>query len=235
MLCFRVAAGLVALLCALLAAVPASAAPRTKAAQAFSDAALHGAVALKRQAPEIQRQIDALQPKLCGEVVRQAVKQKRGLRRALSFTMIGLFAPLIDALHVAAAQTAAELDAVPTRDPALVAGRDAWGEVTALMLRYPHPDRPCERLRDWRDSGWSRELRPPLFEEELIALDEPSDRIERRLKRAARRLRQLGVSPGAAERFTGEPWGEGLDLDLDDVFGAEEGPDSVRVGPVVAH
>lgn len=223
------AAGALALVCVLLAAAPAPAAPRTKAAQAFSDAGLHGLVALKRQGPEIARQIEALQPELCSEVLEDVVEAKRSLRRALPFMLMGLFTPLYDAIGTASRQVVAELDAVTTRDAALIAGRDAWREGASFFDRIPRIERPCERLREWRDSGWREDLRPPLLEDEMEALEAPSERVERGLARAERRLRQLGVSRKAARRFTAESWGDAIELP-DELFGASTGTDRV-VGP----
>jgi hypothetical protein len=218
----RIAASLLVLACALAAAAPASAAPRTKSAAAFADAGLKGRAAVQAQTGEIERQTEALQPKLCLEVVEDVAEAKRSMTRTIPFMLLGLVQPMMDALVPASRQMVVDLDAVPTKDPALVAGREAWRRVVASFESYPRVDRPCERLREWRDSGWAVEKRPPSLAREIAAMARGSRSIDRGLARAQRRLRQLGVSRAAAKRFTGEDWAGGLDSPLDDAATTEE-------------
>jgi hypothetical protein len=189
----------------LLGAAPAHAAARTQAAQDFADAALRAHVAMRAQSDEITRRSRALRPRLCSSVLDATLRARRPDRyeRGAAFMFFGLMRPLVDAILPVGRQLVADLDAVPTRDAALVEGREAWRELIALFEWYPVVDRPCRRLAAWRDSGWRRDLAPPnLIEEDQLLEDwDDAETFSVRASDAAARLRQLGVPRGAADRF----------------------------------
>ncbi len=114
-------------------------------------------------------------------------------------------------------QVVADLDAIPTRDPALRAGREAWRRGLRLFeaLPPPLPD-PCGALERWRDASFTAEAAPltradaERFWEILARTDDERDR---RFARAVKRLRALGVSPRRARAFDGRRL---LDLWSDD-------------------
>lgn len=112
----------------------------------------------------------------------------------------------------------ADLKAIPTRDPLLRSGRAAWRAFVAGIAAYPFIDRPCRRLEAWANSGWEPDLRPPI---DVAAFRQAeridSDALPGKLRRAGRRLRELGVSRGEAERFTGSTLFDDID-DLTTVF-----------------
>lgn len=197
-----------------LAAVPAQAAPRTKAAAAFSDAALRAKVALQAGEPAVKAKLDAMRSGLCLRVVKESARSgnRHRFKRALAVTLLGGLRPLVEVFVPVARQLVAELDAVPTRDPALIRGRDAWRRSVAAFEGLPVVERPCERLGEWRASGYSAEKAPPYLVDELEQLEDDGA-VD--LALAARRLRQLGVSRRAAERFAGEDLVGDVYLDLD--------------------
>ena len=191
----------------LLGAAPALGAARTRAAQEFADAALRAHVAMRARSDEITRRTRALLPRLCRSVLDDTLHPGRRrpdrYERAAAYMFFGLMRPLVDAILPVGRRLVADLDAVPTRDAALVDGREAWRELVALFEWYPVVERPCERLAEWRDSGYRRDLVPP----DLRAADQyledwdDAETFSVRADRAADRLRRLGVPRGAAERF----------------------------------
>ncbi|HEV3000116.1 MAG TPA: hypothetical protein VGW75_05185 [Solirubrobacteraceae bacterium] len=202
---------LLAVAVAVLGAAPAQAAPRTQAAADFADAALHAKVALKAQAGEYRRRERALRVELCMRAIRALpAGYERRARRAVGVFVVGILRPFIDVLVPVVRQLVADLDAVPTRDRALIGGRAAWRQSLAALERFPAIDRPCERLDEWRASGWDPAKAPPDMTAAIDAMPDDSRATAAWLEVAARRLRQLGVSPAAARRFTGARFADAL-------------------------
>jgi hypothetical protein len=128
---------------------------------------------------------------------------------------------------------AAELDRVPTADPALRAGRDAWQTGAAALARFVPVTAAdaCVQLRRWADAGYPAGG-APAFQPEAVR-QELRDRVtsddhataheDLRLQRAATRMLQLGVTRSQARRFSGRTLFRG-DPFVDEVVGtgAEE-------------
>lgn len=124
-------------------------------------------------------------------------------------------------VHVATAPVlarfVARLDATETADRRLRSGRAAWRSSLVLAQVYAElPADTCAQLRAWRDAGRTTEPLPdidlgPLMpeqdngsegrEELSVALDGAFDR---KVRAAARRLRELGQGPRRSARFTGD-------------------------------
>lgn len=172
---------------------------------------LHAKVALKGQAGEYTRRLRAVRLGLCVRALR-AVPEGNASRLGLALAVfeVAVTRPLADVFLPIGRQLVADLDAVPTRDRALIAGRVAWRRIVAELERFPAIDRPCERLDEWRASGWDPAKAPPALDDALDAVQGDADATADGLQIAARRLRLLGVSPGAALRFTGEGFFEAL-------------------------
>jgi hypothetical protein len=216
---------LLVLLAVLVAAAPAQAAPRTKAAAEFADAALRAKVAMKAGEPAAQAKLKAMRSGLCVRVTRDTLRtgNRHRFDRALAITLIGGLRPLLEGFIPVGRRMVADLDAVPTRDRALIGGREAWRQAVAAFETIPVIDRPCERLGEWRDSGYAAAQAPPYLLDELERTeDDNGEEAARRIERAVRRLRQLGVSRGAAKRFNGEELISDAYVDLDAVAGTVE-------------
>lgn len=203
---FRRLLPLLAVAAALLPAAPApaDAAPRTRTAAAYAEAALRAEVAVRARVDEHRQRVRDLRVELCLRAVRAVpARQPRRARRAIAVFVAAVLQPFVDVFVPVGQQLVADLYAVPTRDRALIAGRIAWRRSIAELERFPAVDRPCERLDDWRASGWDPAKAPPDPTAALRALEEDPDENELGIRIAARRLRRLGVSPAAARRFTG--------------------------------
>ena len=203
------------LLVALLALpAAAQAADERAAAKRFADAALRAKVAVNAQRAEIERRSEVLESKPCSDAIGAApARASSGLIRVYLAALFDvLFTPTLPALRT----TVSDLDAIPTEDRALRSGRAAWRASVEAIETVPKLADPCGVLQAWRRAGWTRESAPktPGLSK---ALDEASnDRIERKLARAERRLRRLGVSRGAARRFRGETLFSGVEDVIED-------------------
>lgn len=119
----------------------------------------------------------------------------------------GVLGPALEPTRAAFDQLLADLDAIPTGDPALRAGREAWRAEIAAIRRVPVLERPCAQLKAWSDAGLTAATRPAFpfaAIEAYYAETAEVRRNARRLRAAARRLQRLGVREGAARRFTGD-------------------------------
>ncbi len=198
-----------ALVLVLALASPAAAAPAgdRAAAQAFGAAADRLHAAARAAAPEVARRFDALLEPACARALGRAPRSRRALVEGFA-TALALDAvltpvrPGVDAF-------VAELEAVRTEDRILRRARAAWRRMAGLMgLARPVPADACAQLDAWRRAGYPKDALPAiprLSPEELEQVEALEDRTgpERRLRRAARHLRRLGVSRRTARRFTG--------------------------------
>jgi hypothetical protein len=196
-------AAALAMVVALGSAVPADAAP-PRSAQRFADAALRAKVAINALRPEISRSLREADLGRCGDLGDQA--PARAERTAGALIDLALAQALLGPTQPVLERFVADLEAIPTRDPALRSGRAAWRESVAALGRLPAFDQPCAALERWAKAGWSPAARPPVPVAEIERLDSDrlDERFDRGVARAARRLRRLGISAGAAKRFTGE-------------------------------
>lgn len=128
-------------------------------------------------------------------------------RKAALLVQAAVMGPALDPTRPAFDLLIADLDAIPTRDPVLRAGREAWREEVAAIRALPTVQRPCERLRAWHATGYAAASTPAVPFDAYDAFFTPNAQVRRNLRRleaAAHRLQQLGIRRGAARRFTGD-------------------------------
>ena len=193
-------------LVAAVALVPASSAPAATSAQRFADAVERGKSAIRAKKPEFKAVAEAVDFERCERALEAKPPPEREIDRFATFLVIAVLQPTIQPSMPVLRQIVADLDAIPTRDPVLKSGRAAWREIVASFGLFPILDKPCEQLEAWAASGWKASARPDFdfaaFEK--LAGEDSFEGADAKLERAARRMRQLGVSKGDAERFTGE-------------------------------
>jgi hypothetical protein len=213
--------GLAAAAAAAPAAAQAPPAPPDEraAAREFSFAAYRARVAVKAQQQAIEAaltaRLDELTKPRCLSALRAVPESRRDTVAVVGLVLIAL--PLLDGIRGPLAQLVAELERVPTADPALRSGRAAWRAEAQFIGRIaPVPD-VCGALETWRRAGFGGRGAPI----DLAALGSPvADTAEPKLAAAAARMRALGVSAGAARRFTGANLLAGIgDADLDFIPG----------------
>jgi hypothetical protein len=90
---------------------------------------------------------------------------------------------------------------IPTNDPALRGGRAGWRTVIDIIRRLPSTPDPCATLQAWRRTGFAPEKAPIPLD---VLVNPAARAAEGKLAVAARRMGRLGVSAGAARRFTGK-------------------------------
>jgi hypothetical protein len=200
-----------ALLIALAAAPAASAqAPPTAppderaAAREFSFAAYRLRVKVLAQKDTIeQRFIDVTLPALGDPRCDRADKAARGLQ-GLEVLLVELaldIAPTYDPIRTSLDTFLAELERIPTADPALRSGRAGWrSEVQFIRQLQSSPD-PCGTLQAWQRAKFAPRAAPVNID---AVIDPGLLAAEDKLKIAARRMQRLGVSAGTALRFTGD-------------------------------
>jgi hypothetical protein len=202
-----------ALLCALaLAAFPAAAAaqspPDERAnARAFADVGIR----LSEQADNALTDL-AVFGGGCKADRRLAKATSEQQDRALRFIAAQEFGTLGRALSAPLAQATADLDAVPTADPALQGGREAWHQIAAVYrraARFKHV-RMCREIRRYVRRGFKatptmrRANKMLRAMERLVTID-----VEANLSAAADRMIELGVPAADAHKFSGEDEDEG--------------------------
>ncbi|HWT91983.1 MAG TPA: hypothetical protein VN238_03230 [Solirubrobacteraceae bacterium] len=119
----------------------------------------------------------------------------------------GVLGPALEPTRGALDQLLADLDAIPTNDPVLRGGREAWRAEIAAVRNFPVLVRPCAQLKAWSDAGFTAATRPAVPFAAIAAYFEGTPALRRnarRLDAAAQRLQRLGISEGAARRFTGD-------------------------------
>ena len=212
--------------------VPATTAPAATTAQRFADAVERGKSAMRAKEPEFRAAIDALNFETCERVLERKPPPEREIDRFAMFLVATMFGPMFEPAKPVLHQIVADLDAIPTRDPILKSGRAGWRTIVQYFDRFPRIEAPCEQLEKWANSGWKASARPAFDFEAFERLVEGEDSVElagRKIERAARRLRQLGVSKGDAKRFTGESL---FDEIPDEIVGtdSDEAPAVVKPG-----
>ena len=212
-------------LVAAAALVPAAPSPAATSAQRFADAVERGKSAIRAKKPEFRAAVEAMNLDSCERVLEKKPPPEREADRFVLFLVAASVQPLFQPSLPVLDQIVAELGAIPTRDPILKSGRAAWREVVVSFRAFPTVEKPCEQLEAWADAGWKASARPKFdfagFERQLDEVDD--ENIEGKFERAARRMRQLGVSKGDAERFTGETLFEDVEDELDETaLGSDE-------------
>ncbi len=213
---------LAALVLALLLGAPAGAqaqapAPDERvAATEFSFAAYRLRVAIKAKLPEIQAAAaithrPACRTALGGATPAQQQEHLDDLVGVLVDLLAGaMFAPVAHSLQT----FQAELDRIPTADPALRSGRAAWRSSVSLYTRVrPLPADLCSQLARWRKAGYAAAARPDLQPREVRRILEGSGTVDAKLQLAAVRMVALGVTEGQARRFAGDTLFAGFEPD----------------------
>jgi hypothetical protein len=190
--------------------VPQAAAAQTvpderAAAREFSYAAYRLRVAIKAQTPALRQSLRVITGRECGSLLDDAPERAQRAAEAVGTeaAVAALFGPVSGAITA----MQAELDRVPTADPALRSGRAAWREFAAMLGSVqPLPADLCVRLRAWRDAGYPADavphLQTPAVSEAVNSDDDSFGRAwEGKLKRAYHRMVALGVSRGQAARM----------------------------------
>lgn len=188
------------------------------AANAFADAALTYTRGIRAAVPAARSAARAAKAdrKRCSRVTSYVERlldgddATRGDFRAVILFSIQPWVRVYSALVPAHERMLAELDAVPTADPALRTGRAVWRSQTNQLRFYAGlPTDLCAQLAAWVDAGAKGTPLPHLNlrdEDDPAQFDrEPAGPSpEQRLARAAERLRALGQGPRRAARFTGD-------------------------------
>jgi hypothetical protein len=194
--------------------VAAAQAPDERAAaREFSYAAYRLRVAVKARLPEIDRaasitRTPACRTALSGGTPAQQRRHVDDLVGVLVDLLAGaMFAPVSEPLRT----FQAELDRVPTTDPALRSGRAAWRESVGLYLQVrPLPSDLCAQLGRWRTAGYAAAARPALQPAGVRRILDGSGTVDAKLHLAAARMVALGVSQGQARRFAGDTLFDGF-------------------------
>jgi hypothetical protein len=208
---------LVAVVVGALLGVPEPAAAQAPdaraAAREFSFAAYRLRVAVKARLPEIDRaasitRTPACRTALSGGTPAQQRRHVDDLVGVLVDLLAGaMFAPVSEPLRT----FQAELDRVPTTDPALRSGRAAWRESVGLYLQVrPLPSDLCAQLGRWRTAGYAAAARPALQPAGVRRILDGSGTVDAKLHLAAARMVALGVSQGQARRFAGDTLFDGF-------------------------
>ena len=189
---------------ALLLPATASAAP-PRSAQEFADAAGRLAFAIAVQEPAIERSLSSSDFVNCEGALERRVP-RRAKERYGHVVALAIIQPLFQPIMPSLRQFVADLDAVPTQDRVLRSGRAAWRETVAVFDTLPVLEDPCGQLTRWSASGFDPAQAPPvpLRTMRTFLAEGAFDGFERKVRAAARRLRQLGISRRAARRFAGD-------------------------------
>jgi hypothetical protein len=192
------------------------------AAREFSYAAYRLRVAITAQKAEldqrIQAGVDAFVTPPCGPAFGAMGRlSERRLDAATLVAATVAMAPALAAVRPAFERFLAELDRVRTGDRALRGGRAEWRATVAAFRRFPPQVDVCATLDAWRQARFARSKAPVGLGDADFAgsLSDPGADPSRRLARAARRMRRLGVPAGAARRFAGTTLFDGIGEDID--------------------
>jgi hypothetical protein len=193
-------------LVAAAALAPVAVAQRPSSAQRMADAVERGKSAIRAKAPEYKAAFAAIELERCIRVLASKEPPKRAAERADAVLLAALSHPIYGPTKPVLRQIVADLQVIPTSDPALKSGRAAWRRLTEIVEQMPTLDKPCEQLERWAASGWNASAAPKIDAKLVARVTEQTDspELQRKIDRAARRMRQLGVSRGDARRFTGE-------------------------------
>jgi hypothetical protein len=119
------------------------------------------------------------------------------------------FAPAYDPVRPALDTFLAELERIPTNDPALRGGRAGWRTEVDIIRRLPSTPDPCAALQAWQRTGFAP-TRAPIA---IDAVTNPAAlAVAGKVAVAARRMRQLGAGASAAKRFRGREMFRGVGL-----------------------
>lgn len=196
---------------AIVLAIPVPAAAQAPpdevaAARAFADSALRFRAALT---PLEQRYEDVSRARLprCFRQLLRRVPERR-VDSVLLLPLANFYGEIGRLLGPALTRFSMELHGVQTADPALRAGRTAWRRMRRLFraLAAIAPIDVCAETRRFVAGGFQLTpgIRRRLRLRALIRRDPVHD-FDRRVARAQRRLRELGVPPEQAQAFADDP------------------------------
>jgi len=194
---------------------PAATAPDERAAaQQFAFAAYRLRVAVLAEEKAIEDRIRAITAPALGDPrcdrVGAAAPGLTGIL-VLAVELVLDITPAYDPVRPALDTFLAELEQIPTADPALRSGRAGWRSEIQFIRQLQSTDDPCGKLEAWRRAKFDLAASPVNIE----AFDDPGlNAAEGKLGAAARRMQALGVSAGAAHRFTGDGVFKGVPLSL---------------------
>jgi hypothetical protein len=194
-----------ALLAALLAAAPAEASRRGDRAdaRALARATKDVRAAVASHFPEAEQAASRLQSEPCKsalDAVPEGDASIAALELVFGYGYAAGLAPAGDDLR----RFEEALYSVRLRDPVLKSGRAAWRrELRAAYRMQPPPEDICARLDAWRQGGYAPEQAPVLGDPGVEALFAQGKGVERKMSRAGRRLRKLGVKPAVAKLWNG--------------------------------
>jgi hypothetical protein len=192
---------------AVLLAFPATAAADERDnARTFADVGLRAVTAIEAAQAGVERDSDS--PPRC--VTSRRLRKRGSDRQVQVMTEVYTahwIARFTRAADPAVARAAAELQAVPTADPALKSGRTAWRRVHRMYARIAAlaPAHYCSLQRDYVRNGFhvTPAIKRALRTYQLAMKWDTSD-IDKRLAAAVKRLVELGVPAADADAFDGE-------------------------------
>ena len=202
-----VAAALVAVLGVPSVAAAQAVPDERAAAREFSYAAYRLRVVIKLRMPAIDQAAAITRSPACRAALRGATpEQERAHVDDLVGVLVDLLAGAMLAPVAEPLQTfQAELDRVPTADPALRSGRAAWRTSVALYQQVrPLPADLCAQLERWRTAGYATAARPDLQPVAVRGILDGSGTVDGKLRLAAARMVALGIPEGRARRFAGD-------------------------------
>jgi hypothetical protein len=176
-------------------------------AREFSYAAYRLRVAIKARMPAVEQAAAITRSPVCRAALRGATPAQQ---QAHVDDLVGVLVDLLAGTMLAPvaeplATFQAELERIPTTDPALRSGRAAWRASVALYRQVrPLPPDLCEQLRRWRAAGYAAATRPELQPPVVRGILDGSGSVDAKLHLAAARMVALGVAEGQARRFAGD-------------------------------
>jgi hypothetical protein len=177
------------------------------AAREYSYAAYRLRVAIKARMPAIEQAAALTRSPACRSALRGATPAQQ---RAHVEDLVGVLVDLLSGTMLAPVAEPlgtfqAELERIPTPDPALRSGRAAWRASVALYRQVrPLPADLCEQLTRWRAVGYAASARPALQPLVVRSILDGSGSVDAKLHLAAARMVALGVPEGQARRFAGD-------------------------------
>jgi hypothetical protein len=178
------------------------------------------------QTPAIQAAFDAFDTPTCQTAIK-GMPDEQAPEVLIEFVLPAAlqmeFAPIQPAMNA----FVAKLDTIPMRDAKLRSGRAAWRVLATEFGKIgPAPTDVCAQLDAWRQAGYPAASRPaikdPGIEALLRADDKRFDRLDAKLGRAGKRLRDLGVSKRVVDWFTGDTLLDGIELDDNIIEGSDD-------------
>jgi hypothetical protein len=155
---------------------------------------------------------------VCVDALRHVPGSGKALEAAFSLVFAYEFEAQLQPVVPALQTFVADLGSVDVRDHALRSGRAALRRtVRSASGLQPAPADVCTRLQTWQQAGYPAASAPKIDDPATDALLATPDSDTKKIDRAGKRLRQLGISRRVAAMFAGDDTVlfRGLDLDRD--------------------